>query len=258
VMAKVESFTEYCVNVTLVEYSGLSGALQFSELSNKRLRQAPHKILLVGKLEPLQVLKVDEQKGYIDLSRKGLTNEEKKACEDKFNKSKTVHSIISHLSTQFHCSMEDLFKTIVWPLSKHEEYSHPFDLFQASICIPELLDSLKISANVKNVLIQLINRRLGSHQVKVQATVEVTCFTHEGIEAIVPALQAGENVGGSTDPIKIAVVATPLYSISTHIKASEKAQGIELLQKSIREIKKEIEKRSGTLVVKVAPNVTAA
>jgi len=240
-----------------VEYNGLSGALQFSEISNKRLRQTPQKIFSIGKLEPMQVMKVDQIKGFIDLSRKGLKPEDKKACEEKFNKSKIVHNIVSHISSQLHSSLEDLYTTIVWPLSKLDEYNHPLDVFQASLSIPELLDNLSITPEVKKVAVQLITKKLGSHPVKVQATVEVTCFTHEGIEAIVPALLAGENVGTSAEPIKIAVVATPLYSISTQRKVSEKDQAIDLLNRSIQEIKQEIEKRNGSLVVKTPPSITA-
>jgi len=62
VMARVQQFSDFCVLVELLEYDGIVGSLQFSELSNKRLRQTPHKLLKIGKQDVLQVLKVDEKK----------------------------------------------------------------------------------------------------------------------------------------------------------------------------------------------------
>jgi translation initiation factor 2 subunit 1 len=42
------------------------------------------------------VLRVDKEKGYIDLSKRRVSPEDIAAAEEKFNKSKMVHSIMRH------------------------------------------------------------------------------------------------------------------------------------------------------------------
>ena len=53
-------------------------------------------LLQVGRQEPVMVLRVDKEKGYIDLSKRRVSPEDIAASEEKFNKSKMVHSIMRH------------------------------------------------------------------------------------------------------------------------------------------------------------------
>lgn len=53
-------------------------------------------LLQVGRQEPVMVLRVDKEKGYIDLSKRRVSPEDIAAAEEKFNKSKMVHSIMRH------------------------------------------------------------------------------------------------------------------------------------------------------------------
>lgn len=44
----------------------------------------------VGRQEPVMVLRVDKDKGYIDLSKRRVSPEDIAAAEERFNKSKMV------------------------------------------------------------------------------------------------------------------------------------------------------------------------
>ena len=44
------------------------------------------------------VLRVDKEKGYIDLSKRRVAPEDLTACEERYNKSKMVHSIMRHVA----------------------------------------------------------------------------------------------------------------------------------------------------------------
>lgn len=45
----------------------------------------------VGRQEVAMVLRVDKDKGYIDLSKRRVSPEDVEQLEEKFNKSKAVH-----------------------------------------------------------------------------------------------------------------------------------------------------------------------
>ena len=80
---------------------------------------------------------------------------------------------------------------------------------------PAILDECGLSDNVKKVLLENIKLKLTQQAVKIRADIEVSCFTYEGIDAIKDALRAG--IACSTDevPIKINLIAPPLYVMTT-------------------------------------------
>ena len=61
------------------------GMILLSELSRRRIRSI-NKLVRVGRDECAVVVRVDREKGYIDLSKRRLSDDEKKRCENKFEK----------------------------------------------------------------------------------------------------------------------------------------------------------------------------
>jgi translation initiation factor 2 subunit 1 len=55
------------------------------------------------------VLRVDKEKGYIDLSKRRVSAEDVLKCDEKFQRSKAVHSILRHVSETQHVEMEELY-----------------------------------------------------------------------------------------------------------------------------------------------------
>ena len=51
--------------VSLLEYNNIEGMILLSELSRRRIRSIG-KLLKVGRQEPVMVLRVDKEKGYIE------------------------------------------------------------------------------------------------------------------------------------------------------------------------------------------------
>lgn len=76
----------------------------------------------------MMVLRVDKDKGYIDLSKRRVSPEDMAAAEDKFNKSKMVHSIMRHVAETTGSNLEELYKTVGWPL--YRKYVHAFEAFK--------------------------------------------------------------------------------------------------------------------------------
>jgi translation initiation factor 2 subunit 1 len=93
VMVQVKSIAEMGAYVQLLEYNNIEGMILLSELTRRRIRSVS-KLIKVGRVEPVMVLRVDQEKGYIDLSKRRVSPEDVAACEEKYNKSKMVHSIM--------------------------------------------------------------------------------------------------------------------------------------------------------------------
>ncbi|KAK8682047.1 hypothetical protein V6N13_054444 [Hibiscus sabdariffa] len=83
----------------------LEGMILFSELSRRRIRSVSS-LIKVGRTEPVMVLRVDKEKGYIDLSKRRVSEEDIQACEERYNKSKLVHSIMRHVAETLDIDLE--------------------------------------------------------------------------------------------------------------------------------------------------------
>lgn len=52
-------------------------------------------------------------------------------CEERYNKSKAVHTIMSHIAGKLDKDIEQLYETIAWPLDK--KYGHAYDAFKVAV-----------------------------------------------------------------------------------------------------------------------------
>ncbi|CAK7895253.1 eukaryotic translation initiation factor 2 subunit alpha [[Candida] anglica] len=254
VMVNVQEIAEMGAYVKLLEYDNIEGMVLLSELSRRRIRSI-QKLIRVGKNEVAVVLRVDKEKGYIDLSKRRVSAEDIVKCDERYNKSKAVHSILRHCAEKFSISLESLYQTIGWPLSR--KYGHAYDAFKLSITDPTIFDG--VDAPNKDVFEELklyISKRLTPQPIKIRADIEVSCFSYEGIDAIKKALKAAENESTDQMIIKAKLVAAPLYVIST--QALDKNQGIALLEKSIAKITESIEASDGICKVTMAPKAVTA
>jgi predicted RNA-binding protein with RPS1 domain len=79
--------------VSLHEFGDVEAMLQFSEVSHRRIKSIRDH-LKEGKLYVFQVIKVDTERNYIDLSKRHVTKDETENHTAFFNKSKQVLSVL--------------------------------------------------------------------------------------------------------------------------------------------------------------------
>jgi len=76
---------------------------------------------------------------------------------------------------------------------------------------PSILAECGLDDTTKEVLLNNIKRKLTSQAVKIRADIEVACYGYEGIDAVKTALRAGLACSTEELPIKINLIAPPLY-----------------------------------------------
>ena len=130
VMVNVRQIAEMGAYVNLMEYNNIEGMILLSELSRPRIRSI-QKLIRVGRNEVVVVMRVDKEKGYIDLSKRRVSPEDIQKCEEKYVKSRSVHSIMRHVAERKGVVLEDLYKAVGWPL--YAKYGHAFDAFKLAI-----------------------------------------------------------------------------------------------------------------------------
>ncbi|PJF16909.1 hypothetical protein PSACC_03279 [Paramicrosporidium saccamoebae] len=255
VMVTVKRIAEMGAYVSLMEYNNIEGMVLLSELSRRRIRSV-QRLIRVGKTEVVAVLRVDKDKGYIDLSKKRVSPEEAEKFEEKYNKSKTVHSILRHVAEKNDMDLEQLYEKVGWPL--YRTFGHAFDAFKMALNEPEKIWAAlpeKLDESIKDEILQSIVRRLTPQKLKIRADVEVACFDYEGIDAVKRALAAGEAVSTEEIQIKAKLVAPPLYVLMT--QCMEKSKGLELMAQAIEQIETVIKAANGQIVIKMKPKAVS-
>ncbi|KAF8518370.1 eukaryotic translation initiation factor 2 subunit alpha [Hysterangium stoloniferum] len=280
VMVQVRQIAEMGAYVKLLEYDNIEGMILLSELSRRRIRSI-QKLIRVGRNEVVVVLRVDKEKGYIDLSKRRVSPEDITKCEERYTKSKTVASIMRHVATRSagvasvpdkgkegeveegaivgeteEERLESLYDQIAWPLGR--KYGHPHDAFKLALTEPDQIFG-DLPSSVPQATVQFLQatiaRRLTPQPIKLRADIELTCYQPAGIDAIKKALRAGENVSTETVPIRAKLVAPPLYVLGTN--ATDKYAAVERLERAIEVIQATIEEEGGDLVVKMKPKAVS-
>lgn len=82
-------------------------------------------------LTPTCVSCADHTTGYIDLSKRRVDPEDVVKCEERYNKAKAVHSVLSHVAKTHNLRVEDLCTSVGWPL--YRKYGHAYDAFKIAL-----------------------------------------------------------------------------------------------------------------------------
>lgn len=265
VMVTVKDITDVGAYVSLLEYDGMEGMVLLSELSRKRIRSI-NKLIRVGRQEVVAVLRVDEDKGrnclleilltshlslgYIDLSKRKVEPSDIKKCEDRYNKAKVVHSVLRHVAEQHSSTLEEMYRVIGWPL--YRKHGHAYDAFELALGESEvdIFEGLNVPEEMQSNLLAYIKRRMARQPVKIRCDIEVTCSTYEGIDAIKGALMEGEALSTSDCPVRIKLIAPPMYVMTC--MTLDRDAGIETLNKAVECIASSIRGKGGSLEVKMA------
>merc|ERR1711934_384103 len=161
-----------------------------------------------------------------------VSKEDIERCTEKYSKAKAVNSIVRHvaeiLGIKTNEEPEDLYRKTAWYFeTRAKKQGTAYDYFKQSVADPTLLNSLDLDENTKAVLVENIQRKLTQQAVKIRADFECSCFTYEGIDAVKEALRAGIAAGNPEIPIRINLIAPPVYVMTC--STPDKADGLAVL-----------------------------
>ncbi|XP_050330221.1 eukaryotic translation initiation factor 2 subunit 1 [Bactrocera neohumeralis] len=260
VMVNVLSIAEMGAYVHLLEYNNIEGMILLSELSRRRIRSI-NKLIRVGKTEPVVVIRVDKEKGYIDLSKRRVSAEDVEKCSERFAKAKAVNSLLRHVADilEYDSSekLEELYLKTAWHFEKkYNNKTVAYDIFKQSVTDPSVFDECGLDEHTKEVLLNNIKRKLVSPTVKIRADIECSCYGYEGIDAVKAALKTGLDLSTEELPVRINLIAPPLYVMTT--STTKKAEGLKALETAIENIRNKIIESEGEFKVIMPPKLVTA
>uniref|UniRef100_A0A5K3ETF0 Eukaryotic translation initiation factor 2 subunit 1 n=1 Tax=Mesocestoides corti TaxID=53468 RepID=A0A5K3ETF0_MESCO len=259
VVAVVTSIADGGSYVVLPEYDNAAGMILHSELSRRRIRSI-NKHIRVGRSDIVLVIRVDPEKRYIDLSKRLVPIEDVCVCQERYAKAKAVNQIVRHAAEKLGYTekeqLKDLCAKTVWFFDKkYANSGGSYEAFRRAVQNPSVLDACDIDEKTKEMLLQDIRHRLMPQAVKLRADFEVSCFAYEGIDAVRRALHAGLALSTEDLPIKINLIAPPLYVLTT--QTLEWNKGLARLEQVLETIKASIEEQEGSFKLQQKPRVVS-
>lgn len=118
--------------VELLEYDNIEGFIMLSQVTNKRVKSV-YKFLKIGKQEMMEVLRVDEDKMCIDLTKKNVKPELQDAAVKRFKKAKQVHAIMKQAAVKLQTPAEELYEQFGWDLYEKCGFDHAYDAFRVAM-----------------------------------------------------------------------------------------------------------------------------
>ncbi|KAG0415135.1 hypothetical protein HPB47_007688 [Ixodes persulcatus] len=255
VMVNVRQIAEMGAYVRLLEYNDIEGMILLSELSRRRIRSI-NKLIRVGRNECVVVIRVDKDKGYIDLSKRRVSPEDITKCEEKFARGKAVNSILRHvaetLKYETDAQLEELYKKTAWYFDeKFKKTTAAYDVFKLAVTASgssdlSVLDECDLDPNTREVLLTNIKHRLTPQAVKIRADIEVSCYEYEGIDAVkaCPARRNGPVYGRYAHQVYVMTTTT-----------MDRTEGLDALNAAIVKIEETIKKAGGVFTVQNPPKV---
>jgi len=235
-ITRIESMGAYA---ELLEYGNREGMLLLSELSKRRFRSV-NKLIKVGRVEYVMVIRVDQDKGYIDLSKKRVESSEIPLAEERYSKSKKVHLTV-RTAAEAHpeLGVEGIYREIVWPLYK----THPHALDGLLLCLEDReaafkhVNREKISEAVIDTIVDDLKSRMTPPSSRMRATFDVSCTGYSGVLAVKEAIGAGveeanklipENDPEFKNDLSVRLIAPPRFICT--LSDYDKERGVQRLK----------------------------
>lgn len=251
VIVEINEINHIGAYVSLLEYGEVKGMIPINEMTNRRFKSI-NTLAKVGRREVALVLKVDEEKGYIDLSKSRVTKEDTERCEDKWNKAKCIQSIMNRVAVETSKSLKEIHENITWNLYK--KYENLYDKFKECVERDNFDDMcVDMCVDMCDCFVKNIKRRIQLSWCKINAEIDVTCITYEGIESIKSSLKCALDEYGPLG-LQINLVTPPTFSVCINVK--DKNYGLKIVADALSIVSKRIKELGGIMTVKVEPFVS--
>jgi translation initiation factor 2 subunit 1 len=240
VIATIESVMDYGAYANLDEYNR-RGFLHISEISSVRIRNVRDFVRENQKMV-LKVLRVDVEKGHIDLSLRRVTKRERIEKIKSWKKDRKGEALLHEVAEKVGLPIHEVYqKAGVILEEKYGLYEGFEKVVKEGL---EVLTTLDIPEDLAKVIAQVAEERIRIKMVKVRGVLEVRCMKPNGVKCIQDALiGAGKSHKAKDAKIEFCVIAAPRYSVEVSADNWKRAE--ELLEKVSESVVTNITKAGG-------------
>ena len=226
VIASIESVMDYGAYANLDEYSR-RGFLHISEISSARIRNVRDFVRENQKMV-LKVLRVDVEKGHIDLSLRRVTKRERIEKIKSWKKDRKGDALLHAVAEKVGLPIHEVYQTAGVILEEKYGLYEGFEKVAKEGA--EILTKIGIPEDLAKVIAQVAEERIRIRMVKVRGVLEVRCMKPNGVKCIKEAFIGAKKSQEVKDAkIEFSVIAAPRYSLEVAAENWKRAE--EVLEK---------------------------
>jgi len=238
VLFKISSIDEIAVYGTLIEYNNISAMMIFAEVSARRIKSI-YQHVKEGQEVVALVTQLDKERGYINLSRKQVTLEDKEIFMSEYCNRKKVNTILYKISLKNNCELNNLYNKL-WILL--DEYENLYIAFKCINKDNHILDKIDFNNEIKKDLLENIEKMCAIPLQTFSGEIKLYCFHFDGVDIIKDAIRHGTSLM-SEYKITTHYLAAPLYELRMMTYDSNTAE--ELFNKYVSIVNNYIESKNG-------------
>jgi len=239
IIATIETVTDYGAYAKLDEYEK-RGLLHVSEISSSWIRNI-RDFVREGQKVVLKVLRVDHEKGHIDLSLRRVTKRERIDKVLSWKKERKAEALLHGVAEKVGLSSDEVYQKTVPAIATK------FDLYEAfeksAVEGPEVLAELGVPENLAKAFSEVAKERIHVKMVKVRGVLEVSVTKPNGVKVIKEAFNKAKSDKVKDANVKLYVIAAPKYSLEVQAENYKRAEDV--LQKTAQNVVTIITKAGG-------------
>ena len=270
VFVQIVSTDELGANCALLEYGNVEGIIVYAEASRFRVPNL-RKVLRKGRNLVCAVLRVDEKRSFIDLSKRRVTPEESKRTEENFAASKVFHAAMADLAVKRKTQLADVYRDFGWRIfgafsvaldglkllaKERTAFEKTLEDFEKKLRDYEYSNEINREANWRGFLNDaesIAKRKLGqSNAFRVRAEFTAYCFAENGVGAIIKAVKSAKAVLNDSQ-LEIKYLAAPKYLLQ--YKNENKELALINAQNVLEEFKRSISGAGGVFSLVQTPEI---
>jgi translation initiation factor 2 subunit 1 len=242
VIASIEKVTNYGAYVFLDEY-GKEGLLHISEVSSGWVRNI-RSFIREGQKTVLKVLRVDAEKGHVDLSLRRVTKRERREKILAWKKDRKAEGLLRSVAEKLNVPVEEVNEKAGALIE--EKFGELYKgLEKTAREGPEVLLELGVPKNLAVAIAEIVKEKIKLPLVKIKGTLELQSAKPDGVVQIRKALLSAQQIEKpSGTKVRVYVVAPPKYCIEVSAEDYKKAERV--LEKATETAIKNITKAGGT------------
>ncbi|MGQ9530864.1 MAG: translation initiation factor IF-2 subunit alpha [Candidatus Bathycorpusculaceae bacterium] len=240
VIATVQSVADYGAYVNLDEYNK-KGLLHVSEVSSSWIRNI-RDFVREGQKVVLKVLRVDVEKGHIDLSLRRVTKREKIEKIMSWKRERKAETLLRNVAEKAGISLEEAYEKAGALMEKEYGLYEGFEkVVKEGI---GALTKIGVSEELAAIIGEIAKERMRVPMVKVKGLVELRCMKPDGVNIIKEAFLNAKKAEKSRDAkVRFYVVAAPKYCIEVMAENYKRAEAV--LQKVAESVVTNVVKAGG-------------
>lgn len=236
VVGKVSDIQQQYIYVDLIDYDGLDsdecakGFVHVSEISSRWVKNI-RDFAKIGQRLVFRVLRVDPQKGQIDLSLRRVNSAQKENRMKEWKYGLKFETLLQLLSEDggVNITFDEAYESLGFPvLDQFNSYQDAIEVLKESG--EEVLKKLKnVPEDVKKAFLKIIDENVKISTVSIKGKIKLLFLSENGIDLIKESLLEAQDIVKNpkeTRNLKITYIGAPYYRVEIVSKDYLDAEGI--------------------------------